>query len=236
MMIIFKWLTVISLFTIIIAFTTHKHKQQLVSFERDNIEISEKTFLNQDILFEFIEKSNLISDGVSLHTFHLNNLEEYIEQHPLIKCAEVFASQKGVLRVNIEPRKAIVRIITDSSTYYLDEDMKIMPTSNEYTARVLVVSGDVGLQHHHQIFNFLEIIEKNEFWKSQITQLYFINDEVILIPRVGDQRVHFGLLTNISAKLDNLYQFYMQAMPVKGWQTYSDISLKYSNQLVCTKK
>ena len=40
----------------------------------------------------------------------------------------------------------------------------------------------------------------------------------------------------INEKLENLYQFYKQAMPLKGWQTYSDISLKYSNQIVCTKK
>ena len=233
---IFKWITVVLFFTIVLAFTNSQHTKQLVSFQKDNIEISEQTFLNREILFEFIDKSDLISDNVSCHTFNLNNLEQYIEKHPLIKNAEVFASQKGVLRVNIDPRKAIVRIITDSSTYYLDEDMKIMPTSHEYTARVLVVSGDVSLQHHKQIFNFLGIIAKSKFWKSQITQLYFINNEVILIPRVGDQRVHFGLLTNISNKLDNLYQFYMQAMPIKGWQTYSDISLKYSNQLVCTKK
>ena len=43
-------------------------------------------------------------------------------------------------------------------------------------------------------------------------------------------------LTDINEKLENLYQFYKQAMPLKGWQTYSDISLKYSNQIVCTKK
>ena len=59
---------------------------------------------------------------------------------------------------------------------------------------------------------------------------------MVLIPRVGNQRIHFGMLVNSTEKLANLYQFYKQAMPVKGWQTYSDISLKYNNQIVCTKK
>ena len=51
-----------------------------------------------------------------------------------------------------------------------------------------------------------------------------------------EQKIYFGLLTNIHEKLDNLYQFYKQVMPVKGWQTYRDISVKYNNQIVCTKK
>jgi len=111
-----------------------------------------------------------------------------------------------------------------------------MPLSSEYTPRVLVVTGEVNESNHSSIFSFVEKINKNEFWKSQITQLHFSKDEVLIVPRVGDQKIHFGTLTNVDEKLGNLYQFYKQAMPVKGWQTYSDISLAYKNQIVCTKK
>ena len=66
--------------------------------------------------------------------------------------------------------------------------------------------------------------------------MHFSNNEVIIIPRVGSQKIHFGTLTDVNKKLGNLYQFYKQAMPVKGWQTYSEISLAYNNQIICTKK
>jgi len=118
----------------------------------------------------------------------------------------------------------------------LDEDGLEMLLSKNYTPRLLVVSGDANPLHHADIFSFVELINKSEFWKSQITQLHFQSDEVIVIPRVGNQKIHFGTLTNVSEKLANLYQFYKKAMPVKGWQTYSDISVKYNNQIVCTKK
>ena len=74
---------------------------------------------------------------------------------------------------------------------------------------------------------------------EQIHDVYRLNvhnGDLTLIPRVGNQKIHFGMLINSTEKLANLYQFYKQAMPVKGWQTYSDISLKYNNQIVCTKK
>ena len=140
------------------------------------------------------------------------------------------------MNVKLEQRKAIVRIKTTSADYYLDEDGLEMSLSRNYTPGVLVVSGDANTLHHEDIFSFVKTINKSEFWKSQITQLHFQEDEVILIPRVGNKKIHFGTLTDINEKLENLYQFYKQAMPLKGWQTYSDISLKYSNQIVCTKK
>ena len=132
--------------------------------------------------------------------------------------------------------KAVVKIITKDDNYYLDANGSIMPISDYYTPRVLVVNGDVSDQNHQEILEFVDIINKSEFWKAQITQLYLIDKECILIPRVGDHKIHFGLLNRVNEKLEYLYQFYQQAMPLKGWQNYSEISLKYKNQIVCTKK
>jgi len=141
-----------------------------------------------------------------------------------------------VININLQQRKAVVRIKTDNTDYYLDEQGMKMPLSSEYTPRVLVVTGEVNESNHSSIFSFVERINKEKFWKSQITQLHFNNNEVIIIPRVGSQKIHFGTLTDVNKKLGNLYQFYKQAMPVKGWENYSEISLAYNNQIVCTKK
>jgi len=153
-----------------------------------------------------------------------------------VRKAEVYSNQQGVIKIKLQQRKAIVRIKTAYVDYYLDEDGLEMPLSKSFTPRVIVVSGDANQKHHASIYAFIQKINKSEFWKSQITQLHFLDDEVVLIPRVGSQKIHFGMLVNSTEKLDNLYQFYKQAMSVKGWQTYSDISLKYKNQIVCTKK
>jgi len=92
------------------------------------------------------------------------------------------------------------------------------------------------MSNHQEIFDFVSLINKSEFWKAQITQLHFMGNEVIMSPRVGDQKIRFGCLVDVKEKLNNLYEFYKQAMPVKGWQAYSDINLKFKNQVVCTKK
>ncbi|MDC0204717.1 hypothetical protein OAJ65_02860 [Flavobacteriales bacterium] len=231
-----RWLLVIILFVFILSFTNGKHQQQWVSLNKINIELAKERFVNHEIVIDFMLENGISFDSVSLNQFQLEVLEQSLEHHPSIENVEAFTSQEGDVSIDIVQRKAVVRIITKDDNYYLDANGKVMPISKHYTPRVLVVSGNVSEQNHKEIFDFVKLINESEFWKAQITQLYFIDNEVILIPRVGEQKIHFGLFTRVNEKLDNLYQFYQQAMPVKGWQTYSDISLKYNNQIVCTKK
>ena len=233
---ILKWGMLLSLMVVVLSFTNQKQNKQMVFLNQINIEVSEDEFMTEQIALKYIKQQDFNFDSVALSNFYLNELEIAFLQHPAIKNAEVYSNQEGVININLLQRKAVVRIKTDNTDYYLDEQGMKMPLSSEYTPRVLVVTGDVNESKHSSIFSFIEIINKDIFWKSQITQVHFSNNEVVIIPRVGSQKIHFGTLTDVNKKLGNLYQFYKQAMPIKGWQTYSEVSLAYNNQIICTKK
>ena len=232
---ILKWGMLLSLMVVVLSFTNLKQDKQMVFLNQINIEVSEDEFMTEQIALKYIEQHNFNFDSVALSNFYLNELEIALLQHPAIKNSQVYSNHEGVININLQQRKAVVRIKTDNTDYYLDEQGMKMLLSSDYTPRVLVVTGEVNESDHLSIFSFVERINKDKFWKSQITQLHFNNKEVIIIARVGSQKIHFGTLTDVNKKLANLYQFYKQAMPVKGWQTYSEISLAYNNQIVCTK-
>ena len=233
---ILKWGLLFSLLVVVLSFTNQKQNKQTVFLNQIYIEASEDKFMTEQIALKYIEQHIFNFDSVALSNFYLNELEIAFLRHPAIKNAQVYSNQEGMININLQQRKAVVRIKTDNADYYLDELGIKMPLSNEFTPRVLVVTGDVDESHHSSVFSFSERINKDKFWKSQIIQMHFNNKDVIFIARVGSQKIHFGTLTNVNKKLVNLYQFYKQVMPVKGWQTYSDISLAYNNQIVCTKK
>ena len=233
---ILKWGILLSLMVVVLSFTNQKQNKQMVFLNQINIEVSEDEFMTEQIALKYIEQHNFNFDSIALLNFYLNELEIAFLQHPAVKNVQVYSNQEGVININLKQRKAVVRIKTDNADYYLDEQGMKMPLSSEYTPRVLVVTGEVNESNHSSIFSFVERINKDKFWKSQITQVHFNNKEVIIITRVGGQKIHFGTLTDVNKKLGNLYQFYKQAMPIKGWQTYSEISLAYNNQIVCTKK
>ena len=57
----------------------------------------------------------------------------------------------------------------------MDEDGIVMPVSENYTERVLVVTGDVSEQNHQDIFEFVNIINKSNFKLLQGDLLDFIS-------------------------------------------------------------
>jgi len=233
---ILKWGIVLSLMLVVLAFTNKNKNKQIVFLNQIIIDSSEDKFMSEQIALDYIEQNNFNFDSVALSSFYLNELELAFLQHPAIKSAEVYSNQLGLINIFLQQRKAIVRIKTEYDDYYLDKRGLKMPLSDNYTPRVLVMTGEINESDHSSIFSFVERINKDKFWKSQITQVHFKNKEIIIIPRVGAQKIYFGTLTDVNQKLRNLYQFYKQAMPIKGWQTYSDISLAYNNQIICTKK
>ena len=84
---------------------------------------------------------------------------------------------------------------------------------------------------------FALFLQENDFWNNQIEQIYVNPDnEVELIPRVGNHRIVLGSFADFEEKLDNLRLFYEKAIPKVGWEKYSIISLKYKDQIVCTKR
>ena len=113
-----------------------------------------------------------------------------------------------------------------------------MPLSRHYVAHVLVASGYINKEFAmNELYHFVQFLQDNEFWNNQIDQIYVDADqEVELIPLVGNHKILLGSFDDYQKKLDNLKLFYEQAIPKVGWEKYSLINLKYRNQIVCTKR
>jgi cell division protein FtsQ len=86
------------------------------------------------------------------------------------------------------------------------------------------------------LFTLVTFISDNRFWNEQIVQVYVNGrNEFELIPRVGSQVIELGGIDNLTEKFENLRLLYEEGFSQTGWNQYGRISLKYKNQVVCTK-
>ena len=156
----------------------------------------------------------------------------------MIANVEVYKTPSGIIKMEVEQKMPILRVMSVRGNYYVDNIGTTMPVSRRYVAHVPVVSGyvekDLAVT---DLYKFALFLQENKFWNNQIEQIYVHPDnEVELIPRVGNHRIILGTFQDFQEKLDNLELFYEQAIPKVGWEKYSIINLKYKNQIVCTKK
>ena len=254
------WVAIIAYLIIAFSFVSEKEEQiPCSSVDVAIIDNSHNHFIEEDDVISMIYDKGEKLLGYPIDSINLDNLEDLINHNPSIKKSEVYRTIRGVLKIDIEQRTPIVRIINyNDESYYIDEQGALMPLSKNYTARVLVASGDIDESYALNystdilssskndelkrqcvlcdIYHIAKFICNDKFWDSQIEQIYVKNNEYELIPRIGSQIILFGDIEDFNKKFFKLKALYQQGFSKVGWNKYKSINLKYSNQIICTKK
>ena len=203
--------------------------------------------INYDHKNFFVEKGDILSMiaakgiklvGVPLSVVNFENMETLINTNPSIAKVEVYSTIAGEIKIDIVQRKPIIRIISDDLllNFYIDENGKKMPLSSKHTSKVLIANGNIKTSMLDDLFKLAKYVDKNNFWKSQIQQIYInLDEEIELIPRVGRHKIIFGDVSDMDEKFKKLMIFYKKGLHYTGWNKYKTINLKFKNQIVCTK-
>ena len=178
----------------------------------------------------------------------LNYLEEKIKSNKFIKDIEIYNNLNNVVNININQFKPYARLINNiGDDYYIDKNGEIFPVSNKYSERVLLIffknyknidkEKNINFfQNGNEIFKLINYINRNDFYKKQISQINVLKDgEIIMIPQITKQKIYFGNTDNMEIKLKKLELFYKNILPTKGWNYYESVNLKFKNQIVCNK-
>lgn len=231
---------------IFIAFTERKHEE----FAIRDISVKIENGVNNHFLDESdvlglmrVDVQNL--RGARTSDINLKAIENKIKKDPFIKEVDLYTDLKGNLIASVELRRPVARIVrADGPDGYIAEDGTIMPVSEKFTARVLLVSGPYvrklleqpnisESQDGAQLLNLIHVLRDDEFWNAQIAQMDIdARGRLTLFPQVGDERIEFGKPDNERAKLRKLRIFYKEILPKAGWNKYRRVNLQYEGQIV----
>lgn len=202
---------------------------------RDSLD---KHFVTESDVIYMLKTSKLFPVEQPMNEINTEKIEQELMTNEMISKIEAFKTPSKNIKLEIEQKMPILRVNSTSGNYYIDNMGSVMPLSRHYVAHVLVASGYINKEFAmNELYHFVQFLQDNEFWNNQIDQIYVDADqEVELIPLVGNHKILLGSFDDYQKKLDNLKLFYEQAIPKVGWEKYSLINLKYRNQIVCTKR
>jgi cell division protein FtsQ len=221
----------------------------------------ENLFLDEEDVKRFLSERNDSVLSVPYARLDIPGLEKVLNSHPAIENAEVSADMSGEVKIDIRQRTPVLRIINkDGESYYIDSQAKLMPLNENYSARVIVASGEIYEPYARRyqfsvdqirksdvfsevsllddLLDVTQHIRKDSCLTNLIHQVYVNADKDIeLFPAIGNHKIIFGDAKNIAEKFNKLKLFYTQGLNKSdGWTKYSAINLKYKNLVVCTKK
>ena len=252
------WLMILSWFIIIMGFVTD-HNDDLLC-KHILIEVSDSSnvkFITANNVREILGESGIDMQGYPISQINTRVLENILEENPFVKNAELYTTVTGDLFIDVDQRRPIIRIMPGGRQgYYIDNEGEFLPISSSYSPMVPLVSGyltlpaniwetgilsrdsvDSEYQFVCDILDFALYVDTHPFWKEQIVQLYRDQSgDYEIIPRVGAHQILLGSMDNFEEKLRNLKLLYEQGFQKYGWNNYNKINLKYSNQVICTKR
>ncbi len=197
---------------------------------------NEVHFIDKREVERLMTDCELIPTGLPMGEINTEAIETCLKRNPLIRKVECFKTNDHKLKLQIEQRIPILRVMSFFGNFYIDKDGKAMPVSPNYSARLAIASGFVEKKFAEgDLYKFALFLRNDSLWNAQIQQIEVAqNHDITLIPTVGSQRIILGQIGNFEKKMGNLKAFYLDGCNKFGWNKYKTINLRYNGQIICT--
>ena len=241
------WIGLAAWFVVILGFVSGEADQVLC--RRIDVVLSDtihSRFVTDSEIRAMFNSEGLQLQGYPMKEINTRELERLLEKNAYIRGAEVSTDVSGRMEIRLEQRIPLVRIMPEGNAgFYLDTEGEVLPLSDQFVPHIFLASGNIeevdgstetSLQLE-EIHRFCTYVSEHPFWSEQIVQLYVNRrGEYELIPRVGAHQILMGSMEQWELKLRNLELLYRQGLSAHGWNSYRTINLKYTNQVICTKR
>jgi len=217
-------------------FSNERNSQQIITKSVVKFHSKEPYFLTEQIVNKLLIQNNARVKKQAKSVIDLYKLEELVLENPYVEKASLFFTIDGTLGSFIKQRQPIARILTSNLSYYIDSEGVKVPISENYSARVPLVSGLNDDSNLLELLVLLNKIDEDNFLNKEVTSIHRKdNKEYLMTVRSGDYRIDFGNLTEIDEKIKKLKAFYGKAFLDSTIQKYKTINIKYHNQVVGVK-
>ncbi len=229
---------------LLVAAISKKNAERIRGVDIQISGIQNNYFIDKKEVLKILERANGKKlDKSTMGSVDLTVMENQLGKNEWIKKAELFFDNNKVLQVKVTEREPIARLFTVSgASFYIDSSLKRLPLSDKFSARLPVFTSfptDVRILKKSdstlldQVKILSEYINAHPFWMAQIDQVDISSKgNFDLIPKLGNQVIHFGDASDYEQKFNKLLAFYKKVETKVGWNKYSVLDIQYKNQVV----
>ncbi|MBO5272126.1 MAG: hypothetical protein J6B30_04860 [Muribaculaceae bacterium] len=155
-----------------------------------------------------------------------------------IESANCVIYNNSKLRVEVTPLIPVARIFEGKKSYYINKDGKKMVADARYQVDVPIISGTFNDKFDaSSMLKVLTYIQSDSTWNALVSGIEVANNrDIIISPMIKGHVINFGDTSLIENKFNRIKTFYKEVMPVKGWNYYDTISVKWRGQVVTTRR
>ncbi len=170
---------------------------------------------------------------------NIDSLEKILRAIDKIESVRVQRYTDASIHITVEPMRPVARIFEPDRSYYINKDGKKISAEARYHVDVPVIYGnfpDSTFSPRH-LLPMLDQIRNNERWNTLMSMVKVDSPhDVLIIPAIRGLVFNIGTPDNLPSKLMRLERMLNEVLPVKGWEYYDTISVKWNGQIVATRR
>lgn len=177
--------------------------------------------------------------GERIGDIDLQGLEDYLSKFSNFEEVECSFDPKSRLTISIMPIKPEVRVFENGKgSFYVNRQGKRIVADAEFyvDVPVLLTSGK-DTAHIADALPVIRFVTADDEL-SALTAAFKIDGpkDILLIPRLQGHVVNFGDSSRLGEKKAALLTAYRRILPVRGWNTYDTLSVKFKDQIVASRR
>lgn len=220
----------------------YAYRQDAVTpYKELKINLSEESFINRGVIDERLGHLTMRIASLPADSVNTYQIEQAVRAMDNVESARCLTLNDRSIRLDVVPLIPVARVfdLSDSSSFYINAQGKRMAPSPNYFVDVPVVVGDFALAEKADPRSAIPVIRYLETDPDMDRLVSSIaisrKGDVYLVPAICGHMAALGDTTDIPDKMARLKAFYRKVMPVKGWEYYDTVSVKWRGQVVATR-
>lgn len=199
-----------------------------------------RDFVTQAEVRRLLKEWSLDETDRPASSIDLQKIEDHLSGVVNIESAMVERMPDNTIRLTVMPMIPVARVFDfKGNSYYINRDGKRLTANARYHIDVPVISGNFDSIHSPaSLIPLIERLHSDPQWNA-ITSQVMVDPhtrDIILVPLIRGHVVNLGDTSGIPDKLTRVMTMYRKVMPVKGWEFYDTISVKWAGQVVATRR
>ncbi len=193
-------------------------------------------FIKRETVNKLLIENKENASSIQKDKLDLNKLERTLDSNDLIQKSDVFVSIDGVLKAMVKQKTPIARVFNNDGSFYIDYEGDRMPLSENFTARVPLVSGVINKKNNEELAQLFRVIYDDDFLRKNIIAVQIMpNGSLKMLNRNFEYQIDFGSIIDSERKFKDYKAFFQKAVLDSSLYKYKKIDLRFTKQVVCTK-
>lgn len=178
------------------------------------------------------------ADSTRLSDINIDSIERILSGIDKIEDVNCVVTTAGKVRIMVNPLQPVARVFEGDKSYYINKTGKRISATARYHSDVPVITGRFdSVFKPHDLLPLVNYLSNDSAWNSLVTYIKAESPRnIILVPLIHGHVINIGDMGNLDNKFYRLTRAYREVLPVKGWDYYDTLSVKWSGQLVATRR